>query len=1333
MSDTTTTNLSLTKPEPGGSEDTWGDKLNTNLDTLDAIFGAGGTTVSMGNVSVDQLDLGDNEKIRLGASQDLEIYHDGSNSYIEDANGLGNLILRGSANVQIEGANGENCAIFNENSSVRLFFDNAEKLATTSTGIDVTGTVDATNYTLDFAGGSIRPKLTRSSVSGGLQIATDGTVGNTNSLLEILNSSTSRISVLGNGNLGIGTTSPETTLHVANGSDTSAAVHITGGHTGRRLKIQSFAVGGLSGAGFLFNADSASGALKFQTTSSDRMIINNAGNVGIGTNSPTRLLDIQKTTIGDIASFRGSDGARELVITSSTTTSTGDTYTLNANSSNGVVAIATNSSEAMRIDSSGRVGIGTTSPSRKFTVQGGSGDNLPVRIIGGASTTKSAMEFQDPSTTADYKVTLGSNGDNLFFQAGGSERARIDSTGRLLIGQTSSNGDKLEVQGNANVFAARLNGSSTGGQSYGLRIRAGTNSTDKGLLIENTGGTDLFAVTGEGNVGIGTSSPSEKLHIVDTSNPASTTGSVIIEGQRDGTANLMELRARDASASSSALPSGQGGIVRFTGFDGTDFEEMAFIGYQAEATVADGDAPSRLIFGTTSDGAGEATEKMRITSSGNVGIGTTSPSHDLHIEATDDLAFRLTRTGVRSFSQYIGSTGKFIIRDLSGTPADRLTIDTTGNVGIGTSSPSAKLDVSGFQRNTLGAVFQGSSNLSSGAGLEVGYNSGGSYSFMQSYDRTNSAYKGTRIIGSQIDFDIANSVKATIDSSGRLLVGTTSVGYAGVDLTVGDTTDSQNGVAIQTSTTGYGYLLFGDGTGASAYVGQVSYNHADNSMQFDTAGAERMRIDSSGNLGIGLTDPNEKLTLSGSGTGGSGDLLGLVYNSSADRFVLATEYAANNDGNLQIKKVDGAAGSPKTLMHFDNSGNVGIGTTSPSASLSISKQTTALSGTSNVYGLHLYPTSSGAVYVDALTGSTGNTDLTLRSYNNGTYNQLIGSSSGGTITTFQTGGSERMRIDSSGRVGIGTTSPSVPLEVNAEHANTNGIHINGYSNNEMLTLHSRYDQGDGGVFFKRGADGSEATIGEINWVSTQLKLNATVGSLAIQTGNYNAIIVDSSQNVGIGTTSPSHKLDIVGGGLEITQEETTDAIALLDSTQSNQKYFSIQSDTGDCNINAPAGNLVLQRAGTNRLSCTSSGVAVNGALSKSSGSFKIDHPLKPETHHLVHSFVEGPQADNLYRGVIDLHNGKATIDLDEWFGMTPGTFLALNRDIQAFVNNADTWDLVRAKIMGSQLVIECQNPESNAKVSWLVIGERQDKEIHESILTDDHGKIIIEPEKNIEN
>jgi hypothetical protein len=80
----------------------------------------------------------DSIEAQFGASADLKIYHDGSNSYIKET-GTGVLYIQGSANVQIEGINGENKAVFNENGSVQLFYDNVQKFQTTSTGVTVTG------------------------------------------------------------------------------------------------------------------------------------------------------------------------------------------------------------------------------------------------------------------------------------------------------------------------------------------------------------------------------------------------------------------------------------------------------------------------------------------------------------------------------------------------------------------------------------------------------------------------------------------------------------------------------------------------------------------------------------------------------------------------------------------------------------------------------------------------------------------------------------------------------------------------------------------------------------------------------------------------------------------------------------------------------------------------------------------------------------------------------------------------------------------------------------------------------------------------------------------
>ena len=145
-------------------------------------------------------------------------------------------------------------------------------------------------------------------------------------------------------------------------------------------------------------------------------------------------------------------------------------------------------------------------------------------------------------------------------------------------------------------------------------------------------------------------------------------------------------------------------------------------------------------------------------------------------------------------------------------------------------------------------------------------------------------------------------------------------------------------------------------------------------------------------------------------------------------------------------------------------------------------------------------------------------------------------------------------------------------------------------------------------------------------------------------------------------------------------------------------------------------------------------IQIDGAVSKGSGSFEIPHPLesKKDTHKLRHSFIEGPQCDNIYRGKVTLSSGTATVNLDTVSGMTDGTFVALNRDIQVFTTNESDWNPVKGSVSGNVLTITCQDNQSTDTVSWMVIGERQDDNIKESQITDVNGYLIVEPE-NYEN
>jgi hypothetical protein len=113
--------------------------------------------------------------------------------------------------------------------------------------------------------------------------------------------------------------------------------------------------------------------------------------------------------------------------------------------------------------------------------------------------------------------------------------------------------------------------------------------------------------------------------------------------------------------------------------------------------------------------------------------------------------------------------------------------------------------------------------------------------------------------------------------------------------------------------------------------------------------------------------------------------------------------------------------------------------------LSVVKQTTALSGTSNAYGVYVYPTSTGASYIDAITSSTGTTTLTLRTYNNGTYNTFAMDASGNVTASgyisdkignvrsvpqnAQTTGYTLVALDAGKHISITTGGVTVPASV----------------------------------------------------------------------------------------------------------------------------------------------------------------------------------------------------------------------------------------------------------------------------------------------------------------
>lgn len=266
-------------------------------------------------------------------------------------------------------------------------------------------------------------------------------------------------------------------------------------------------------------------------------------------------------------------------------------------------------------------------------------------------------------------------------------------------------------------------------------------------------------------------------------------------------------------------------------------------------------------------------------------------------------------------------------------------------------------------------------------------------------------------------------------------------------------------------------------------------------------------------------------------------------------------------------------------------------------------------------------------------------------------------------------------------------------------------------------------------FYARG-DGDSDDTKVVDFESDAITMNqsVTISSSSTSLGvNDGAINVSVIADYGSSKSLIKHRPDV---GQLVINEDGVD-LRLRVESESDANSFNVFGDTGNTAMGTGTDSgYKLDVNGTARIQ---DDLTVTGALSKGSGSFRIDHPLEElsETHQLVHSFVEAPQADNIYRGKVELVGGVATINIDTTVGMTEGTFVALNRDVQVFTTNESGFTMIKGSVEGNILTIEAQDTTCTDTISWMAIGERQDKHMYDTGWTDDEGHVIIEPEKTI--
>jgi hypothetical protein len=335
----------------------------------------------------------------------------------------------------------------------------------------------------------------------------------------------------------------------------------------------------------------AENELAFATTGTQRLVIDSSGRVGIGTNSPAYALSVAATGTSTVQVLSGGNTNLSRIMFGDSDAA-GPGYIWYGHSDNSL-QFGANSNERMRIDSSGNVGIGTTSPGGTLHVDASGGATVRVSRISSNASKYGQLEHDGTNTTL-------TSTDNLLFNANSSERMRINSSGNVAIGHSSPS-HRLDVK-SASAGQYFINGKNSAGtdifQVYESSVGDGRNGM---LYLYNGAGTNDVKLStngasffNAGNVGIGTTSPGFKLHCVE-------------DGSFAGICASSNVTA-DALASRFALGNSVG-TARFTVNMKGGSNELAYLG-------SEGNFP----FYFQTNGA----ERMRLDASGRLLVGMSS-------------------------------------------------------------------------------------------------------------------------------------------------------------------------------------------------------------------------------------------------------------------------------------------------------------------------------------------------------------------------------------------------------------------------------------------------------------------------------------------------------------------------------------------------------------------------------------------------------------------------------------------------------------------------------------------------------------------------------------